>query len=935
MVLAFCGLLSGVSGGGVELLPPGHRPLPPGLHVLQAGRVVIRPGQELRGGMILIRDGRIEAVGTDVDVPPGARVWDLPDSTVYAGFLDMHVVLEGGAVDSTGVQVVEERGQDLTSGSVRFFGVPGEERDAGRPGPGYELGVVRPEVRAIDGWVPDEDLEKSLRQLGFAAANLVPVKGVLRGQSGLVSLGDASPNRAVLRPSVFQHVALDTDASGGGGHYPRSLMGVIAVVRQALLDGRYYLDGGDGKPNAFFGYNESLEALGAAMSGRQAVVFEPGSVLMNVRAATIAEEMGLDYLLVACGQEWRRPDLVAATGARYIVQVNFPEVPKLPDDSDWEQVELDLLRAWDWAPENPAVLRERGLGVALTTAGLKDRKDFRRKLRLAIGRGFSRHDALAALTTVPAAWCGVAGELGTIEPGKLANLAVVNGDYFEPEAEVQGVWVEGVWHPVISPRKKAGKQGDKKKDAEDDVRLAESPMLGRGPLTEAGVPVCFRNATVWTCGPEGVLEGADVLVGADGKIIGVGVGLLARVRLSVKPLEVDATGLHMTPGLIDCHSHSFVLGAVNEMSLPSTAMVRIGDVVNSESPFIYEQLAGGLTVANLLHGSANPIGGQNAVVKLRWGAGPEEMKLGGAPEGIKFALGENVKQSYRAEPGTRFPQSRMGVPVFMENRFTAAKEYLAAWGRFESGQGEQPRRDLELEALGEILRGERLIHCHSYRQDEIVVFLRTMEAFGVRVGTLQHVLEGYKVADEIAAHGAGASAFADWWGYKYEVRDAIPYAGAILHERGVVVSFNSDSSDFARVLNREAAKAVKYGGVDEAEALKFVTLNPAKQLGIDEWVGSLEPGKDGDVVVWSGHPFAADSVCLQTWIEGRQYFDRSREGARVEGLRLERQRLLAKVRKESGEKNGDEGAAENDSMDFFRSALEMYRGFEYSCCEGH
>jgi N-acetylglucosamine-6-phosphate deacetylase len=368
-------------------------------------------------------------------------------------------------------------------------------------------------------------------------------------------------------------------------------------------------------------------------------------------------------------------------------------------------------------------------------------------------------------------------------------------------------------------------------------------------------------------------------------------------------------------------------------------MVRIGDVVNSETKNIYEQLAGGLTTANLLHGSANPIGGQNQVIKLRDGASPEELKFGGAPTGIKFALGENVKQSNWSERNTtRFPQSRMGVPAFHANRFTAAQQYLKAWADHARNGGSPPRRNLELETLGEIIEGKRLIHCHSYRQDEILAFLRVMESFNVKIGTLQHILEGYKVADEIAAHGAGASCFADWWAYKYEVIDAIPYAGSLMRDRGVLVSFNSDSSDLARRMNTEAAKAVKFGSTPEEEALKFVTINPAKQLGIADRVGSLEPGQDADGVIWSGHPLDTRSVALQTWIDGKKYFDRSLATERAAALKQERADLIAKAKKlsDAGGGGGD-GGGDGDGS-FFRVALEHeFEGQDRHCVEeeGH
>ncbi|MEY2465651.1 MAG: hypothetical protein QOD03_172, partial [Verrucomicrobiota bacterium] len=368
-----------------------------------------------------------------------------------------------------------------------------------------------------------------------------------------------------------------------------------------------------------------------------------------------------------------------------------------------------------------------------------------------------------------------------------------------------------------------------------------------------------------------------------------------------------------------------ILGNVNEAGLPSTAMVRIRDVVNSETDNFYEQLAGGVTAVNLLHGSANPIGGQNCVIKLRDGDSPEELIFTNAPQGIKFALGENVKQSNWGEKFvTRFPQTRMGVKAFIENRFTAAQQYLQDWENFRSQGGLPPRRDLELEAIGEIIQGTRLIHCHSYRQDEILMLIRLMESFGVKIGTFQHVLEGYKVADEIAKHGAGGSTFSDWWAYKFEVYDAIPYNGSLMRDRGIVVSFNSDSSELARRLYLEAAKAVKYGGTPEIEALKFVTLNPAKQLQMDKFVGSLEPGKDADFAIWSKSPLDYDTVCLQTWIDGKKYFDRSLNADRVARLKQERNDLIAKAKKISklASGGGESGGSDDKDDSFFRVSLE-------------
>ncbi len=459
------------------------------------------------------------------------------------------------------------------------------------------------------------------------------------------------------------------------------------------------------------------------------------------------------------------------------------------------------------------------------------------------------------------------------------------------------------------------------------------PAPWRAERPEQPASVLVRGATVWTSGPEGRLETADLLV-ESGKIAAIGSGLEAPAGAVV----IDAEGKHVTPGLIDAHSHSAIDGNVNEVSNLVTAEVRIADVVNSETIQIYRQLAGGVTAVNLLHGSANSIGGQNAVIKLRWGADPEELKLEGAPEGVKLALGENPKRSNFTTDSPSYPQTRQGVEQVIWERFVAARDYRREWQEYHQEQPRTtgrrgrsaspppdrvpPRRDLQLEAVVEMMEGDRLVHAHSYRHDEILMLLRLAETFGFRIASFQHVLEGYKVADELAAHGAGASTFSDWWGYKYEVVDAIPHNGTLMWDRGVVVSFNSDSSELARRLNLEAAKAVRYGGMPEEDALHLVTLNPAIQLGIEERVGSLEVGKDADFAIWNGHPLSTYSLCEQTWVDGRKYFDRAVDLAHREALRAEREALLAKAAasgeadKEDTESEGkNEGEGEGEEQD--------------------
>jgi len=940
------------------LLPPGFRPLPLGVHALVGGKVVVKPGEILDPATIVIRDGLIQAVGKDVVVPPDARVWEMKGSTIYAGFIDAYLM---PAATNAPVSTTRTEPIGLTSG-IKFFGVPGQETDPGNRGPGPQVSTLTPERRIAQGYSPDVKTLESLRELGFTTANIVPAKGILRGTSAFVSLSDTEPNRAIIKPDVFQHIAFSSD-DRKDGEFPESFMGVIAAVRQSFFDAQHYvLDHADylkrpegRKPPEF---NPALEALTPTSERKMRVAFEPGSVLMADRAARIARELNIDFCLVSNGQEWRRPDLAKETGASFIVPLDFPELPKLPDEDDWEQASLDEFRAWDWAAENPALLRQQGLEVALTTYGLTEKKDFRNNLRLAMDRGLSETDTLAALTTVPAKLCGLEKALGTVEVGKLANLTVVDGKgYFDLEARVREVWIDGRNYFVESakkPQKEAKKEGamDKEKDAKaksekekketelnelQKKRVARSPLEVRGPIPvkegdSTVVGASITGATIWTCGSLGRMTNAHLYF-REAKIVSVSREGSGFSGLPIK--WIDGTGLHITPGLIDCHNHSMILGNVNEATLPSTAMVRIGDVINSETDNIYRQLAGGLTVANELHGSANPIGGQNQVIKLREGASPEGLKFEGAPSGIKFALGENVKQSNWGDKNvTRFPQTRMGVPTFFANRFIAAQQYLKKAEDHQKSGGVPPRRDLELEAIGEIIKGERLIHCHSYRQDEILAFLRTMESFKVKVGTLQHVLEGYKVADEIAKHGAGASSFSDWWGYKFEVYDAIPYNGSLMRDRGVLVSFNSDSSDLARRLNTEAAKAVKYGGTREEEALKFVTINAARQLHIDSRVGSLEPGKDADFVVWSGSPLDSRSVVLQTWIDGKKYFDRTLDGQRTDAQKKERADLLAKAKKIAKLSGGSGGPESKSDGSFFRRSLEhLYDGQNRHCLD--
>lgn len=465
-------------------------------------------------------------------------------------------------------------------------------------------------------------------------------------------------------------------------------------------------------------------------------------------------------------------------------------------------------------------------------------------------------------------------------------------------------------------KKEAGTLAEESK--KDTVEVVK-PVLGdiTYPFTAYGSTeevveenVLISGTTVWTCEEEGILEETDVLF-SKGAIVAVGRRLNLEELLGPNPVvkEVDGRGMHLTPGIIDEHSHIIIERGVNEGTQASSAEVWIGSSLNSEDVNMYRQLAGGVTCAQLLHGSANPIGGQSAIVKFRWGSLPNDLLYEHASPFIKFALGENVKQSNWGDmQTTRFPQTRMGVEQVFYDNFIRAREYGKAYFDHRQalrntrrrdvlmGKGPlAPRRDLELEALLQIINEERFITCHSYRQDEINMLMHVADSMGFRLNTFTHILEGYKVADKMKEHGVGGSTFSDWWAYKYEVKDAIPYNAAVLYDMGIVTAINSDDAEMGRRLNQEAAKAVKYGGVPQEEALKMVTLNPAKLLHIDHKTGSIAKGKDADLVIWDDSPLSMNAQVVATYVEGRCLFSLEKDLELREELRAERARLTEKM----------------------------------------
>ncbi len=462
---------------------------------------------------------------------------------------------------------------------------------------------------------------------------------------------------------------------------------------------------------------------------------------------------------------------------------------------------------------------------------------------------------------------------GTIPSGKWIQWSAIRNDKLDAKREATNVSLDTSYSSHIwSPNMAYG--------------------FTKEPTTET---IVFRNATVWTNESQGILHDATVIV-SNGKISFVGTG---NFMIPAGAKVIDAKGKHLTSGIIDEHSHIAISKGVNEGGQAISAEVSIADVVNPDDINIYRQLSGGVTAAQLLHGSANPIGGQSALIKLKWGYEPEAFLIPNAPKFIKCALGENVKQANWGDFNTvRFPQTRMGVEQVFYDGFLRAKAYEEEWKLYNSGKSSlttAPRKDLELEVLLEILHGQRFITCHSYVQSEINMLMHMADSMGFKINTFTHILEGYKVADKMKEHGVGASTFSDWWAYKFEVNDAIPYNAKLMADQGLIVAINSDDAEMGRRLNQEAAKSVKYGGMSEEEAWKMVTLNPAKLLHLDDRMGSLKVGKDADIVLWTANPLSIEAKVEMTLVDGEVLFDSVRDyQMRLENQR-EKSRLVSKM----------------------------------------
>ena len=867
----------------VQAQPRPTRPAAVSLYAIQGARIVTVSGQTIDNGTVLVEGGIITAVGRNVDVPAGAWVIDGAGKTVYPGLIDAMTTLGHESAPQPQFGGFGGRGGQIDESNHSW----GPED---RPGTSSWVSAAE-DIMAGDERIDD------WRNHGVTSVVTTMDSGLVTGQAAIINLGSyVRPRELVVETPVAMRLKLQDRSFTG---YPGSLMGSFAYVKQLYYDAMHYGEvwddyeaepAGKSRPE----WDIALEPIRRQLQEGWPVLFPANNRKEVFRAMATTAEMGVTPIVYGMQGGYEAADALAEAGLSAIVDLDWPSAPS---DGDPEAVpSLEQLRLWDRAPTTPAALASAGVRFAFASGGTADATGILEGARHAVAQGLSEADAIRAFTLSPAEMFGVDDRLGSIEVGKIANLIVADGSIFQDDTDIETVFVDGEKfeaQAAVADAGRGGRRGGRGAggrgpdggSSEVDISAEPIPMSqDKGPYRSDAVTF-ITGATILTAS-NGTIENGDIVI-RDGSIAEVGRGLNRPGGATV----IDAEGMYVSPGIIDAHSH-MAAEAINEGSVNVSAMVTIEDVIDPTDRGMYFALGGGVTTINILHGSANPIGGGNAVIKLLWGEDADELLVGATP-GIKFALGENTKRDRNPD---RYPATRMGVQDVVRQAFLDATYYMQEWDEWEaSGQrGVAPRRDLKLQTLMEILKGERWVHSHSYRADEILQLLRLAEEFGFTVRTFQHVLEGYKVADEIAAHGAGASTFSDWWAYKVEAYDAIPYNAALMTERGVLVSINSDSGEEVRHLNQEAAKAMKWGDMEEEAALRLVTLNPATQLGIDDRTGSIEVGKDADIVIWDGHPLSMFSKAVQTYVNGRLYFDIELDVERQEAVEAEKTALIEK-----------------------------------------
>jgi len=955
--------------------------------------IIVKDGQTtLNNATLVIRDGRITAVGTNASVPKDAVVVNCNGKYIYPSLIDIYT--DYGIPQPQRPQTAGGFG-----GGGGFFAA--QQFTSNTKGAYGWNQAIRSEVNAADIFTVDDKSAKSLRDLGFGSVLTHQKDGIARGTGAFVTLANEKENLVVVKDKASAHYSFTKGTSTQS--YPNSMMGSVALLRQTYLDAQWY----KGRP-AKEGVNMSLQAWNDEQGLPQ--IFDANDKWSDIRADRIGDEFGVQYIIKGGGNEYQRISDIASTKAPYILSLNFPQAQDVDDPNDAKYISLTDMKHWELAPANPAAFEKANIPFALTAADLRDTKQFWTNLRKAIEYGLSETKAFDALTKTPATWLGVYDKVGSLDEGKLANFLITTGPLFNEKTTIIENWIQGdkyavkedAWTNIAGTynlilnttggnpmnytldvksstvanvigkdtltgkfsydgklvklsfsttpsRRPPGQMGQAGIGGSfggrggasirlsgvnngdvwqgNGVDTAGNPLTWTATFIKANEPVdssrrkpplrlgkvtypfggygwdslphpenlLIKNATVWTNEKEGILANTDVLV-KNGKIVQIGKNLS-----DASAKVIDGTGQYLAPGIIDEHSHIAAF-SINEGAQSVTSEVRIGDNLNPEDINIYRQLSGGVTTSHILHGSANTIGGQTQLIKLRWGVNDEDLKFKGADPFIKFALGENVKRTASTQGNTRYPDTRMGVEEVQMDAFARAADYQKQMKEADQNTKKKGgdaqmsvRRDLELDALVEIMNSKRFITCHSYVQSEITELMRIAEKYGFKVNTFTHILEGYKVADKMKAHGASASTFSDWWAYKLEVQDAIAYNAAIMVKEGLNVCINSDDAEQARRLNQEAAKSVKYGGLTEEEAFKMVTLNPAKALHVDDKVGSIKAGKDADLVLWSDNPLSIYANANKTIVDGIVYFDRDRDKELRKQITAERNRLTQKM----------------------------------------
>ncbi len=963
IILSLLLLVIGTAAIAQETFPiNGVRDVRTGVYAFTNATIVQNEKTTIEKGTLVIKQGKIVAVGAAVEIPKEAIVVDCSGKFIYPSFIDP----------------LTDYGANTPKRAATGFNFGAPTQFLSNKAGAYNWNqAIKPEVNAVESFSIDETAAAGFRNNGYGVVFTHVKDGIARGTGAVVTLAGTNENKAVLKTKAAQVFSFDKGISTQS--YPSSLMGSIALLRQTYLDAKWYAN----KP-ATEGVNLSLDAFNANASLPQ--IFVADDKWSTLRADRIAKEFGTQYIIRGGDNGYQRIDELAKTKASYILGIDFPAALDVEDANDARFLALSEMKHWELAPTNPAAFEKAGINFSISASEMRDGKQFLTNLRKAVQYGLSESKALEALTKTPAQQIGVYDQVGSLESGKLANFLITTESLFNNNAKIIENWIQGnkydvntaEWNNyagkykltinndgtktdytvelkkdlsanIIAGDTLAGKVSvseslvkisfpERKGRGAESIRLsgviADGSMNGFGtdakganitwsaslvtPATAAtaekkttepikliskvtypfvglgneAIPqqetILIKNTTVWTNEKEGNLANTDVLL-KGGKIAKIGKGLTeASARV------IDGTGKYLSAGIIDEHSHIAAL-SINEGAESVTAEVRVGDNMNPEDINIYRQLSGGVTSSHILHGSANTVGGQTQLIKLRWGTTDEGLKFAGADPFIKFALGENVKRTTSTN-NNRFPDTRMGVEEVLTDAFDRAVDYQKAM----KANPTTTRRDLELEALTEIMNKKRFITCHSYVQTEITYAMRVIEKFKAQgydfnVNTFTHILDGYKVADKMKAHGSSAATFSDWFAYKTEVTDAIAYNAAIMHNVGVNTVINSDDAEMARRLNQEAGKAVKYGGVPEEEAFKMVTLNPAKALHVDHKVGSIKVGKDADVVLWSDIPLSIYAKALYTIVDGTVYFDREKDAEKSKQIKAERTKLIQKM----------------------------------------